>query len=173
MACDLRESLLAEMRAVFGQDCKRIDHTMTVLGWAERIADGEPGDRTVVTAAAILHDIGTAAAEARHGSAAARFQELDGPPIAREIMQRCGADAATTEHVCRIVANHHSARDIDTPEFRIVWDADWIVNIPGMYPDADRAKLAGVIGKVFRTTTGRRLAGQLLLEKADSGGSCG
>ena len=62
------------------------------------------------------------------------------------------------DKMTEIIANHHSARDIDTIEFRIVWDADWLVNIPVEFPDAGREKLQKIIDKVFKTRRGRQMA---------------
>jgi predicted hydrolase (HD superfamily) len=159
-----RDRLIAAMREVFGADQRRIDHALAVLGHAEAILAAEGGDAEVVTAAAILHDIGIQQAEQRHGSPAAHWQELEGPPIARDILRRLDVSPEIIEHVCRIVANHHSARDIDTPEFRIIWDADWIVNLPDLPAGADRAKLQETIRRVFKTPAGRERAGELYLK---------
>ena len=41
MPADLRDRLIAEMEAVFGDDRPRIDHAMKVLGFAEQILQGE------------------------------------------------------------------------------------------------------------------------------------
>jgi len=111
-----------------------------------------------VVAAALLHDIGIKEAERKHGSAAPKFQELEGPPIARRILEGLDLPEKDIQHVCQIVANHHSARDIDTPEFRMVWDADWLVNFPGERGDAPPEELPGLIEKTFRTPTGKRIA---------------
>ena len=58
----------------------------------------------------------------------------------------------------RIIANHHSAKNIDTLEFRILWDSDWLVNIPEEFPSLSQEKMAKLINKVFKTDTGRKLA---------------
>ena len=116
------------------------------------------------TPAAVLHDIGIHEAERVHGSSAGRYQEIEGPPIARGIMEQLGLDKGTVEHVCRIVGSHHSARDIDTPEFRIVWDADWLVNIPDERPDASPDELAGFIERTLKTQTGKQMARELYVE---------
>ena len=68
------------------------------------------------------------------------------------------------EHVCKIIANHHSAKDIDTLEFRCVWDADWIVNIQEDFKQASREQLRETIDRVFKTNTGYRMAMEILLE---------
>ncbi len=79
-------------------------------------------------------------------------------------MNRFVVPAEVVERVCRIVANHHSARDIDTIEFRIVWDADWLVNLPSDFVNASREQIQETIDKVFKTNTGHKMAVASLLE---------
>ncbi len=161
----LCERLVLEMKATFGDDQRRIDHAMKVLHYAETLLEAESGDPLTVKAAAILHDIGIHEAERKHGSPGGRFQEIEGPPIARAILERLDIDEPTIDHVCRIVGSHHSANDIDTPEFRIIWDADWLVNIPDEHADADREKLTRLIERVFKTSKGRELAEEMFLSE--------
>jgi len=161
----LVDKLIEAMQRTFGRDQKRISHALTVLERAKEIMRGEDGaDPKVVLAAAVLHDIGIQEAERKHGSAAGRFQELEGPPMAQAIMKDLGLDEDTRDHVAKIIANHHSARDIDTLEFRILWDADWLVNIPEEYPHHTPEKLKALIEKVFKTATGRQIALARLVE---------
>ena len=154
----MRERIINEMKDVFGDDQPRIDHALKVLEYAETIVRSEPGSPGVVVAAAILHDIGIHEAERKHGSSAGRFQEIEGPPVARDILERLGLSADDVDHICRIIGSHHSAGDIDTPEFRIIWDADWLVNLPDEYPEMDEAKRADKIRAIFRTPAGLALA---------------
>jgi len=154
----VKAELIEAMKAVFGADQKRIHHALAVLGYAEKLLKTESADELTVTAAAILHDIGIQAAERKHGSSAGHYQEIEGPPIARPILIRLGVDADRVDHVCRIIGSHHSARNIDTPEFRVIWDADWLVNIPAEYPGWEPDRLRPIIDKVFKTKTGRKLA---------------
>jgi hypothetical protein len=153
----LCDALIREMKAVFGDDQRRIGHALEVLDHAEKIHLAEGGDPLVVRAAAVLHDIGIREAERKHGSNAGRFQEVEGPPIARPILERLGVDAERAEHILRIIASHHTAGDIDTTEFRILWDADRLANIPdecaGMTADEARA----FVGRAYRTATGRAM----------------
>lgn len=160
----VRDKLIEEIENVFGDDRKRIEHALAVLNYADRIQAVEGGDPLVVRAAALLHDIGIHQAERKHGSAAGKYQEIEGPPIAREILSKCDIEPEAVEHVCRIIANHHSAKDIDTMEFRIIWDADWLVNIPADFPDAGPEKLKDIIEKTFKTHEGLKTAERLFLE---------
>ncbi len=157
------QAIQFRMEALFGNDDRRITHALRVLQNAEAILATESCDVLVVHAAAILHDIGIHEAERKHGSAGGKYQELEGPPIARGILEDLHVDADRINHICRIVGSHHSAKDIDTVEFRIIWDADWLVNIPDEYPEATEEKLRSLIKRVFRTVKGRELAEQLFL----------
>lgn len=154
---ELRQQVIAEMRRVFGPDQRRIDHALGVLEAAEAILAHMQADPLVVVPVAVLHDIGITAAEAKHGSSDARYQELEGPPIARGILEKLGLDKARVDHICDIIANHHCARGRITPEFRILWDADMIIN---MMPDKPLPPdtLSKILSHNFRTDPGRQLA---------------
>ena len=159
----MRERLIKEMKDVFGADRKRIGHALSVLNYAEQILSGEGGDPLVVKAAAILHDIGIHEAQRKHGSSAGKYQEIEGPPIAGEILSKYELDEEIVEHIRKIIANHHSGKEIDTLEFKIIWDADWLVNIPAELPNAGREKMQNLIDKVFKTGRGRQIAVGLFL----------
>jgi len=159
----MKARLIEAMKVVFGSDQRRIKHAISVLAYAETLMKDEPGDELTVVASAILHDIGIHEAERKYNSSAGNYQEIEGPPIARAILERLGVDPGRTDHICRIISLHHHATGCDTPEFRILWDADWLVNIPDEYSGWEPCKLRPIIKKVFKTATGRVLAEELFL----------
>ena len=159
----IRDKLVHEMEEYFADDEKRIEHAMAVLNYAEQIQAVEGGDPLVVRAAAILHDIGIHQAERKHGSSAGKYQETEGSSIAAEILNKHNISPEVVEHVCKIIANHHSAKDIDTTEFRVVWDADGLVNTPAEFPDAGDDDLRAIIEERFKTPEGRRIAEEMFL----------
>jgi putative nucleotidyltransferase with HDIG domain len=161
----IRDKLIDEMKKVFAGDVKRIEHALSVLQFAEQLQAAEGGDPLIVRAAAILHDIGIHEAERKHGSSAGKYQELEGLSIAREILAKYDLDKTAVEHICKIIANHHSAKNIDTIEFRIVWDADWLVNIPTEFANTSDEKLQQTIDKAFKTNTGHKIAVETFLKK--------
>ncbi|MHC4203602.1 MAG: HD domain-containing protein [Planctomycetota bacterium] len=160
----MRDRLIYEMKKVFGEDRKRIDHALAVLNYAETIQAQEGGDPLIVRAAAILHDIGIHEAERKHGSSAGKYQEIEGPPIAEEILKKYHLDSQAIDHICKIIANHHTLNDYDTTEFRIILDADRLVNIPEDFPNADEEKLQKIIDNKFKTNEGKRIAQKLSLK---------
>lgn len=161
----MEELLINELKTVFRNDEKRINHALKVLSLAKEINKSEEGDPLIVKASAILHDIGIHEAEKKYNSSAPKFQEIEGPPIARKILDFLSIDEESIEHICNIIATHHSARDIDTPEFRIIWDSDWIVNIKekGIIEKKLKKELANFIENIFKTKTGMEIALELYI----------
>ncbi len=157
----IRDKLINEMKKVFGEDEKRIFHALAVLSYAEQIQQSEGGAPLVVKAAAVLHDIGIHEAERKYGSSAGKYQEIEGPVIAMAILGKYELGSAEVKHICKIIANHHSAKEIDTTEFWIVADADWLVNFPEGFADTAQDKLKEIIDKTFKTCKGRQIALEL------------
>jgi hypothetical protein len=157
------DKLINQMKNVFGDDTKRINHALAVLEFAKQILAAEGGDALVVKASAILHDIGIHESERKYGSAAGKYQEIEGPPIAAEILNKFDIPSVAVEHICKIIANHHRAKDIDTLEFRIIWDADNLVNLSEELKDTNSERIQKIIDKTFRTNTGRSMAVERLL----------
>lgn len=162
----MRDTFIEKMKNVFGDDQRRIDHALAVLDYAEQIQAYEGGNMLIVEAAAIFHDIGIHRAQQKYNSSAGKYQEIEGPPLAKEILTEYNLEEDAIEHVCKITANHHSDRNINTLEFKIIWDADWIVNIPENFPDIDQNGLKHLINKVFKTNKGRQIAENLYLKAA-------
>jgi|GEM_PF-28333 len=162
----LRERISVEMRRVFGRDTKRINHANKVARLAEEILEGEGGDPAVVIAASYLHDIGIHEAERKYNSTARDYQEREGPPIARDILEKLGVGRETTDEVCNLIAHHHSPGHIKTLNFQILWEADSLVNLEEA-PHKVSDQIKKIIEQTFRTTTGKRLAKRLLLNGPD------
>lgn len=152
------EAILEIMRHYLGNDERRKNHAQAVFDYAIRIQAAEGGDNQVVQAAAALHDIGIHEAERKYNSPAGNYQEIEGPPIARDLLSAFDLPEEKIEHICKIIANHHSAKDIDTIEFRCIWDADWLVNIPDELDLNDKDKINKIVNKVLKTKTGREIA---------------
>jgi len=160
---EIKTTLVRAMTDYFAGDTRRIEHALKVTAHAETLLGSEGGDYRVVIAAAVLHDIGIHAAEAKHGSSSGKFQEIEGPPIAREILARLGFAADETAEICEIIGHHHSPGQINTPNFKILYDSDWLVNLADEYDIRDRAKLEKIVARVFLTASGRARAAELYL----------
>ena len=152
------ERLLSEMIEYYKGDPQRIGHFIKVHGFSKLIGVSEGLDTAaleILETAAVVHDIGIKAAEEKYGSAAGKYQEKEGPPIARELLARLGYPENVTDRVCYLVGRHHTYDTIDGLDYQILVEADFLVNIfeDGLSKDTVQA----VYSKIFRTAAGKRI----------------
>jgi len=150
--------VMERMIAYFGRDVRRINHALKVSSFARIIGACEcPGPelQEVIAFTALLHDIGMHEAERKYNSTAGKYQQIEGPPIAREILGDLRVDSAVIDRVCFITGNHHTYSRIDGLDFQVIAEADFLVNI---FEDEMGREAAESIGqRIFRTETGKRL----------------
>lgn len=126
------EKLIAEMIFCYHGDPKRIQHFIKVHDFARTIGVLENLDKeTLFTleAAAVVHNIGIHASEEKYGSAAGKYQELEGPPLAKEMLTRLGFPENVITRVCYLVGHHHTYQNIDGLDYQILVEADFLVNL--------------------------------------------
>ena len=160
---ELKNEIIKKMIIYFGYNNNHINHTYRVLDYAEEISDIEKGDPDIIISSAILHDIGIPGCEKKYNSNEGQLQEIEGPPVAREILESLSINKEIIEEVCEIVGCHHSPGEIETMNFKIMWDADWLVNLPDVYDIKDKTKLAEIINKTFMTKSGLEKAKEIYL----------
>ena len=115
-------------------DARRIQHAMKVyefaalMGRMEGISEKE---QQVLEIAAVLHDIGIHICEQKYGNCDGRNQELEGPAVAKAILENImgsEADEAFVGRVCYLIGHHHTYTEIDGIDFQILVEADFLVN---------------------------------------------
>jgi len=162
----LKDRVAIEMKRYFRTDFKRIGHATRVARYAEQIAKSERGNMAVILVSAYLHDIGIHEAEKKHGSTAAKYQEEEGPDIAKSILIQLGAKEALIDEVCDIIGHHHHPRPEETLSFKVLYDADLVTNLEEKHKDdpMDAEKLTRIIDKSFFTDSGRQTAREVLFK---------
>jgi HD superfamily phosphohydrolase YqeK len=156
----LKDRVLAAMEEYFGDDNRRINHAKKVADYAEQINKYEQGDPAVIMACGYLHDIGIREAERKYQSSSAKYQHQEGPPVARKILTDLGVEVEMIAEICDIIAHHHHPRAEETTNFKVLYDADLIVNLQEEQPENGRSvdKLTTIINKSFLTEAGQKLA---------------
>ena len=143
-------------------DAKRIQHFIKVHSFAELIGRMEGLDsRTleILRTAAVLHDIGIHAAEEKYGNCSGKYQEIEGPAPAREILSRLTTDKELIDRVCFLIAHHHTYSGIDGSDWQILLEADFIVNA---YEDALKADaIRHFRNNIFKTKSGLSLLNKI------------
>ena len=160
---ELKNEVIKKMIKYFDYDNNHINHAYRVLDYAEEILDIEKGDPDIVIFSAILHDIGIPNSQKKYKSTEGQLQEIEGPPVARKILEDLSLREEIIKEVCEIVGCHHSPGEIETLNFKIIWDADCLVNLPDFCDVKDKIKLSAVINKTFMTKSGIKKAKEIYL----------
>jgi HD superfamily phosphodiesterase len=138
-------------------DPKRVHHALKVYALAKSIGELESLDeRTmeILELAAVLHDIGIRNSEQKYGSSSGKYQELEGPPVAKEMLENSDVPFDLIERVCFLIGHHHTYTQIDGMDYQILVEADFLVNL---YEDSmTELQAQTVLQKYFKTETGKR-----------------
>ena len=137
-------------------DAKRIQHFVKVHSFASLIAHMErlsDEQLIVLEAAAYVHDIGIKPAERLYGSSNGKYQEMLGPAQAEIMLKKCGFTDEQIKRICYLVGHHHTYTDIDAPDYQILVEADFLVNLYEDNSSAEAIKYA--YENIFKTKTGK------------------
>ena len=146
----------------YAGDPLRLQHFVKVHSFSRIIGIGEGlNEKKLFTleAAAYVHDIGIKAAEEKFGSCNGKLQEQEGPPIAEAMLCELGYDKAVTERVCYLVGHHHTYTNIVGDDYRILLEADFLVNL---FEDrSDEKTIRNAYENIFRTNTGKMICKEM------------
>lgn len=156
------ETLIKEMICYYSGDAKRIQHFIKVHSFAKTIGLLEKLDKEtlyILETAALVHDIGIKLCEEKYGECDGKLQELEGPAVARELLQELGYDEKVMDRVCFLVAHHHTYDKVDRMDYQILIEADYLVN---MYEERlGKESIEVAFRKIFKTPSGRFLCRQM------------
>ena len=148
-------------------DAKRIQHFIKVHDLAAVIGTLEGLDEEtlfILETAAIVHDIGIHAAEAKYGTSAGPYQEKEGIGEADTLLRALGG--YTDEQIERgkyLVGHHHTYTSIDGIDYQILIEADFLVNL---YENESRyAAIISAQDRIFKTETGIKLLRDMFKEQ--------
>ncbi len=162
----LLDQVKAAMELYFGSDVRRIAHAHDVTGYAFELLQFIDADPVETLCASYLHDIGIPEAERKYDQCSGKLQEQEGPAVAKRILYEITHDAVLIERVCELVGRHHTPGGVDRPEFRILWDADALVNLVEVVADKEAYAIEAILERALVTEPGLRLARQIFLSPA-------
>src|SRR5699024_1742969 len=117
-----------------------INHFLKVYAYARTIGVSEgldPAAQTILEAAALLHDIACPLCREKYGNTDGAYQEKEGAPLAAAFLQDSGLSPEAIDRVVWLVGHHHSPSAGEELDFRILLEADYLVNADeSSYPRA-------------------------------------
>ncbi|MFZ7133541.1 MAG: HD domain-containing protein [Eubacteriales bacterium] len=155
-----------EMISYFNKDIKRINHAIKVYTFAKTIGEIEKVEKekmVIIQLSAILHDIGIKESEKKYHSSSGKYQEIEGPPIARKILKKYGIEDKILERICYIIGNHHTYDKVDDVDFQVLIEADLMVNI---HEDQIQKEIVlRIKNKYYKTESGKNILTSMYLPK--------
>lgn len=137
---------------------ERIQHLTKVHSFARFIGIKEGLDditQFILEAAAYTHDIGIRIAEEKYGKSNGKLQEQEGPVVAQQLLSELGFENYQIERVCYLIGNHHTYDNIDGMDYRILVEADFLVNL--YENNAGNHAKKSAYRDIFETETGKWL----------------
>lgn len=137
---------------------KRIHHNIKVHSLVRNIAllsNLKRDKLTVLEITALLHDIGIPESERKYNSTAGHYQEMEGPPVARRLLEGVGLDKDDLDRICYLIGHHHSYHMIDGIDFQILIEADFLVNLHEHAIDDEG--IISIREKFFKTQVGKQI----------------
>lgn len=159
------EKIIIDMLNINKNDTKRINHALKVYTYARTIAqieEVEKNELQIIEISAILHDIGIKECERKYNACGGHLQQKEGPAIAKKILDKYKLDESIKTRILYLIAHHHTYKDINGIDYRILIEADFIVNIQ----EGNIGKKAFLIAKKkFFTTDASKEIAELAITK--------
>lgn len=150
------------MTEFYSGEIDRINHFLKVYGFAKMIGELEGLDadsEEILEVAALVHDIGIKISEEKYNSIAGTYQELEGPPVAEEMLGKLGYRKELIDRVSYLVGHHHTYSKIDGMDYQILVEADFLVNIHEN--GIKKHEVEQIRTKIFKTKAGLVLLDRL------------
>lgn len=142
----------------YSGDPKRIQHFLKVFELAKMIGEREAldaGTQHILETAALVHDIGIKKAEEKYGRCSGKLQEQEGPAEAEKMLTALAFDPEVVKRVSYLVGHHHTYQNVDGVDYRILLEADFLVN--GLEDALDKEVLRNGYDRIFETETGKTI----------------
>ncbi len=159
---EIIKKIYIEMIKLYKGDAKRIQHFTKVNAYGKLIAElEEVSSETffIIDVATLTHDIGIHTCEEKYGNCNGKFQEQEGPALAKELLGKIGIDEEVSKRVQYLIGHHHTYNNIDGIDYQILVEADFLVNL---YEDgASKEAVETAYNKIFKTEAGKKICREM------------
>ena len=152
------ETVYQRMIEYYRGDSHQIQHFAKVHTYSRLIGTLEGLDEeTMITLemAALVHDVGIKAGMEKYGRGNGKIQEELGPAIAEEMLTELGVDPERVARISYLVGHHHTYTNVEGMDYRILLEADFLVNLHEEKEPMEGIKKA--YDEIFRTEAGKQI----------------
>lgn len=158
------DKIILKMIKYFDGDVKRINHALKVYSFSKSIGNLEDigeAKQKILEISAVLHDIGIKVSEEKYKSSAGKYQEIEGPKVAVDLLEEFNLENEDIDRICFLISHHHTYSSIDDIDLQILIESDFIVNIFEDQIDTKTVKM--IKEKYFKTKAGSEILENMYL----------
>ena len=147
--------LMQKMIAYSDGNLHDIAHFIKVHSYARTIGIQEElldYEQETVELAAIIHDIACPLCRIKYGNTNGKHQEEESAPLVREILEGIDIPEAMADRINYLVSHHHTYTNVDGIDYRILLEADFLVNADESNMSADA--ILNARSSFYETKTG-------------------
>ena len=147
--------LMQKMIAYSDGNLHDIAHFIKVHSYARTIGIQEElldSEQETVELAAIIHDIACPLCRIKYGNTNGKHQEEESAPLVREILEGIDIPEAMADRINYLVSHHHTYTNVDGIDYRILLEADFLVNADESNMSADA--ILNARSSFYETKTG-------------------
>lgn len=142
-----------------------IAHFLKVYTYAKLIGEKEgldDGTQKTLEIAAVIHDIACPLCREKYGNTNGKYQEKEGSALADKFLSESEVEEKMKERIIYLVSHHHTYSDVDGMDYRILLEADFLVNADESQMSEQAVKNARET--IFETKTGKELLDAIYLQ---------
>ena len=135
-----------------------IDHLIRVWTYAKTIGELEKLDaetQFILEVAAITHDIACPLCREKYGNTNGKKQEEEGVPMVRNFLADTELNPEQINRVAFLVGHHHTFSGIDSSDWQILVEADYIANASENGYSDDNVR--NFMNRIMKTESGKRI----------------
>jgi uncharacterized protein len=155
-----------KMIAFYDGNLHDIDHFIKVWALAKTIGELEGLDcktQQTLELAAVVHDIACPKCREKYGNTNGKYQELESSPLVEAFFDGLADEDTDVARISWLVSHHHTYTGVDGLDYRILLEADYLVNAGESGYSTAAIKKAQET--VFRTAAGLRLLNDMFLNQ--------
>ena len=149
-------NVIAKMIAYSDGNKHDIAHFLKVYTYARMIGEMEnltERKQEILEIAAVIHDIACPVCRVKYGNTNGSNQEKESPELVENFLKDVEIDDEMKERINYLVSHHHTYTNVDGLDYRILLEADFLVNADESEMSENAVETARE--RVFETNTGK------------------
>lgn len=146
-----------------------INHFLKVWAFAKTIGEQEGLEgktQKTLELAAVVHDIACPLCREKYGNTLGKNQEAESAPLVERFFSDSPECSEDISRISWLVSHHHTYTNVDGADYRILLEADFLVNADES--GYSRSAIENARHNIFRTASGTALLDSIYWRRSES-----